>query len=479
VGIVVLVLAIGGGSYLWLYNKLGDTKTTDSGLITVVSETLPTGVDPPEGTDILVLGSDKRANSEEGVESRSDTVMLVHVDPRNDYLSILSLPRDLRVEVPGHGTQRLNYAYAAGGAELTVETVQLLTNVDIDASLQVDFAAFKDITDSLGGVYVDVDRRYYNDDAESDYELIKLSPGYQLLFGSDALDYVRFRHDANLDFGRMDRQQRFITAVREQALGWNLLTDLPGLIGALADNIDTTIGAKQLLSLAYWGIKLDGSRIRQISIVGDPIPIEGVWYVVAHDGAVEEAVDKLVTAPPAAGSEGSTASIESSSTSEATTTTTEDSAVFITDPTKIENAHLWKLLAASTPFPVMAPGYVPEGYQYIDRRPAEGETYQIEPGKTDKPGLKMVYRLTREGEETDQYMGIMETSWLDAPAASKGQEIEYNGVTFTIVGTNQRVDRIWWKQNDTLYWVSNTLSFYLSKKELLKVAESMIAIPKS
>ena len=115
----------------------------------------------------------------------------------------------------------------------------------------------------------------------------------------------------------------------------------------------------------------------------------------------------------------------------------------------------------------------------MDRRPAEGETYQIEPGKTDKPGLKMVYRLTRQGEATDQYMGIMETSWLDAPAASKGQEVDYNGVTFTIVGTNQRVDRIWWKQNDTLYWVSNTLSFYLSKKELLKVAESMIAIPKS
>ena len=89
----------------------------------------------------------------------------------------------------------------------------------------------------------------------------------------------------------------------------------------------------------------------------------------------------------------------------------------------------------------------------------------------------MVYQLTREGEETDQYLGIMETSWLDAPAAGPGQKVERNGIEYTIVGTNQRVDRIWWKVDDTLYWVSNTLSYYLSKKELLNVAESMIVIP--
>jgi len=92
----------------------------------------------------------------------------------------------------------------------------------------------------------------------------------------------------------------------------------------------------------------------------------------------------------------------------------------------------------------------------------------------------MVYRLTNSvGTVTDLYMGIMETSWVDAPAAGKGTEVKYNGTTFTIVGTNQKVERIWWKQSNTLYWVSNTLTFDLTKKQLLKVAESMIAIPKS
>jgi LCP family protein required for cell wall assembly len=481
IGVVVLILAIGGGSYLWLYNRLDAAGTTDSSLISAVSETLPGAVDPPDATDILVLGSDKRANNAEGVESRSDTIMLVHVDPDSNYLSILSLPRDLRVDIPGHGMGKLNAAYTLGGPTLTMQTVEQLTQVNIEQYLQIDFKAFQDITNALGGVYVDVDRRYYRNDADQKYEPIKLSPGYQLLNGGDALDYVRFRHDLNLDFGRMERQQRFLVAAREQISGWNLAVKLPGLINALVSNVETTIKPIPLQKLALWAIRLDGSRIRQISVIGDTPTIDGESFVVAADGAVEDAVSKLITPPVASGSTGSAVSAGGSTTSEAsTTTTTEDSSPFITDPTKIENAHLWSLLAASTSFPVMAPGYLPDGYQYVDRRPHDGETYNIVPGDSKKPGLKMVYQFTNSvGTVTDWYLGIMETSWLDAPAASKGAEVKYNGTTFTIVGTNQKVDRIWWKQNNTLYWVSNTLTFELSKKELLKVAESMIAIPKS
>lgn len=476
---MVLALAVVGGSYLWLYLKVGGTMTTDSSLIGAVEETFAGAIDPPTGMDILVLGADKRAGSEAGIESRSDTVILVHVDPDSKYLSILSLPRDLRVEVPGHGVNKLNYAYAAGGATLTTETVQQLTNIDVDAYVEIDFKAFQDLTDRLGGVYVDIDRRYYNDSAESDWELIRLSPGYQLLNGSDALDYVRFRHDSNYDFGRMERQQRFLVAAKEQVRGWDLLRRLPGLVDALCDNVETTIGAQDMLELAYWGIGLDGSRIRQVSIAGDIQTVDGVSYVIPAEGAVEEAVDKLMTAPDVGGS-GQTA--DSSGTSFATegstpTISVEDSTSLITDPDEIPNGRLWALLADVASFPLMAPGYLPQGYGYVDHRPQEGETYQIVPGDTDKAALKVVYQLTREGEALDQYMGIMETAWLDAPAASPGQEVEHNGIIYTIVGTNQRVDRIWWRQNDTLYWVSNTLSFYLSKKELLKVAQSMIEVP--
>ena len=472
---MVLLVAGAAGSYWWFYAQVDAAQTDDTQVTGAVeSSALTDAIGTPTGTDILILGSDNRtADAEE--ERRSDTVILVHADPDADYVSMISFPRDLRVEIPDHGIDKLNAAYAYGGPALTVKTVEWLTGVDIDEYLEVDFAAFADITDSLGGVYLDVDRRYFNDDSQ--WELIKLSPGYQLLDGASALDYVRFRHDLNYDFGRMDRQQRFITAMREQTMGWDLPLRLPGIVDALFDNVETTLGATEILKLASWGVRLDGSRIKQITLVGNPVTRDGVSYVIPPEGAIQEAVDKLMTAPAATGSEPDTAATNTSTTADAATETTEtDEAFFTSDPDKIENANMWQQYAASAPFVVRAPGYLPQGYAYVDRRPVDGGSYDIESGD-DKPGLKVVYRLTREGEEKDQYLGIMETSWLDAPAAGPGQVVERNGIEYTIVGTNQRVDRIWWKVDDTLYWVSNTLSYYLSKKELMKVAESMIVIP--
>jgi len=476
VGIVAAALAVGIGSYIWLYVVVNDSQITDSSFVSVIDSVPEDAIETPSGMNILLLGSDKRPTNS-GEESRSDTVILVHVDPDEDYLSMLSFPRDLRVEVPGHGIQKLNYAYAADGPSLTVQTVEALTKVDIQEYMEVDFHAFSDITDSLGGVYLDIDRRYYNDDPDSGWEFIKISPGYQLLDGADALDFVRFRHDLNYDFGRMDRQQRFIAALREQAMGWNLPLRLPGLVSALFDNISTTLSTNDIIRLAAWGVRLNGDRIRQVTLVGDIQTIEGVSYVILPDGALGEAVDKLLTPPDASDQTASSGDSTDPTSDVVTTTTVEDRTDFITDPEDIPNSRLWKHYAAASSFTVKAPGYLPSGYGYVDKMPAEPGTYDIAVGDGAEPGIKMVYRLTREGEPTDQYMGIMQTAWLDAPAAGEGQEVLRDGITYTFVGTDQRIDRIWWKEGDVLYWVSNTLSYYLSKKEMLKVAESMIVVP--
>lgn len=443
-----------------------------------VGTTLANPIGTPTGMDILVLGCDKRPQ-EEGVESRSDTIILVHADPDEDFLSVLSLPRDLRVEVPGHGTQKLNAAYTYGGWELAAETVEKLTNVDITEFVEVDFQAFRDIVDALGGVYIDVDRRYYNDNPE--YELIKLAPGYQLLDGEKALDYVRFRHDLNYDFGRMRRQQRFLTALREQAMGWNLVLDLPGIVDALFSHLATSLSANDMLKLAYWAVRLDGSHIRQVSVVGDIQTIDGVSYVIPPEGAVEEAVVKMMTPPHLDTSAERTTSTRVSSEQTGTSTVETslndfDTSQFVTDPEAVPNSRLWRLYAQAAPFAVRAPGYLPEGYGYVDRNPVDPGTYAIKVGDRTEKAIKVVYRLTRNGEPTDQYMGIMETTWLDAPAASKGKEVTYGGVKYTIVGTSQAIDHVWWIQDNVLYWVSNTLSYYLSAQELLKVAVSMIPV---
>lgn len=523
----------------------------------------------PSAMNILMLGSDHRETEEEE-HGRSDTIILVHVDPDADYLSVMSLPRDLRVEVPGYGLEKINSAFALGGPALTIKTVEQLTGVDINHYVEVDFEAFKDITDSLGGVYVDVDRRYYNDDPR--WELIKLAPGYQLLNGSDALDYVRFRHDLNMDFGRMERQQRFLTALREQAMGWDLPFKLPKLVGALFRNVNTDLGTNDILKLAYWGIRLAGDRIRQISVTGATDTIDGLSYVLADDEAIVDAVADFLTVPGAAGTSNTSVEREDRASVEQTTTTSAprvdlsgieldvlngngrageaaaaaewlqslgakivyvgnadsadleattvrypkveaDSARVVGEalgtglvsrtssveritvtlgqdftlpadfalppsPETIPNSSEWKALATMIPYRLQAPAYLPEGYTYADRMPPSGSTYDIEVDGGTMPALKMMYRLKEGGKNTDQYMGITETIWLDAPAASAGTEVRSDGVTFTIVGTNQRVDRIWWKSDGVLYWVSNTLSYLLSKDELLAVAQSMIEIPR-
>jgi len=478
-GLVVLLIALGGGFYLWLNGVITGSTTHDSTIISAINNGPPTTIipAPTSGMDILVLGSDIRTTQEE--TGRSDTIMLVHADIKQNFLSMLSIPRDLYVDVPGHGKQKINSAYAFGGGALTIQTVKELTGVNIKQYMEVDFNAFKDLTDAVGGVYVDVDARYYN--ADPKWELVNLSPGYQLLDGADALDYVRFRHDLNLDFGRMDRQQRFLNALREQAIGWNLPLKLPGYISALFKNVNTTLGTNDVIRLAAWGIKLGGDRIRQVSIVGDPQMVDGQSVVVASSATIRQAVEDFLT-PPAAATTAATTQTGTAATTTATTgSSTSSTAPVITDPALIANSNLWSLMASAAPFAVEAPGYLPEGYKYVSWDPAKGQSgsYGIKVGSGTQPAIKVVYQLTREGAATDQYLGIMETSWTSAPAASKGQEVQHNGLTFTIVGTSQKVDHIWWKKDGVLYWVSNTLSYYASKKELLKVAESMIAIPKT
>ncbi len=467
---MVALAAVAGGYYWWFASQVNVMTTT--------SQTVTTqpGIEPPDSMDILVLGCDKHPDNS-GEESRSDTVMLVHIDREQDYLSILSLPRDLYVDIPGHGMNKLNAAYSIGGWELTEATVERVTGMNIEKAVEIDFKAFSDLTDALGGVYVDIDRRYYNDDPSRGFEFIKISPGYQLLDGVNALDYVRFRHDNEADFGRMLRQQRFLNALRAQALGWNLVSEGDDVVSALMKNIWTTLSANDILRMAWWGVRLDGSQIRQVSLIGDITNRDGMSVVVATDEAIEEAVDKVL-APPSNGDSSTTASGAPGS-STATTSADLDRSDFTTDLDAIENSNLWKMYAGAAGFQLMAPGYLPNGYRYVDRNPAEPGTYDIldSHGGVKGAAVKMVYRLERDGEKTDQYLGIMETTWLGAPAASEGTTKQYNGTTYTIVGTTQRTDHVWWVNNGVLYWVSNTLSYYLSAKELLKVAESMMVVP--
>ena len=143
---------------------------------------------PDDPQSILVLGTDKRyGDRKAGKPVRSDTMMVVHLDPDSGSTAVMSLPRDLVVPIPGHGRGRINGAYAEGGAKLAVQTVNGL-GFDVSHVIGVDFGGFRRVVNRLGCVYVDVDRRYFNDNdppvaSTENYATIDLKPGYQRLCG--------------------------------------------------------------------------------------------------------------------------------------------------------------------------------------------------------------------------------------------------------------------------------------------------------
>jgi LCP family protein required for cell wall assembly len=227
----------------------------------------------------IVIGYDKRAG-ESGTGSRSDTVMLLRADPKKDTVTLLSFPRDLIVDIPGCTGHppwrgRINEAYAYCGPRGTLTTVKELTGVPINYMITVNFRAFRAIVDRLGGVYMDVDRRYFNDNAGlgpgQTYAEINLKPGYQHLTGRRALDFVRYRH-TDSDLYRVVRQQEFVKAFKQQvSSNWSVF-QLPGIVKTITENVEVAKGGKQALdsdeviSYARLAYELPAGNFQQVEL---------------------------------------------------------------------------------------------------------------------------------------------------------------------------------------------------------------------
>ena len=210
---------------------------------------------------VLVMGIDRRPG--EPFISRTDSMMLISVDSTEEKASVLSIPRDLYVVIPGHGRDRINTAFVYGstgnnpaaGAALALQTVEYNLGVHVDHYALLDFGAVIDSIDTLGGidVYVPFD---INDptfpDMNYGYDPLYIPAGLQHMNGELALKYARTRHMDN-DFGRAARQQQVLLAARDKALGLGLtglITRAPELYGSVEDSIRTDMGLDQLVSLA-------------------------------------------------------------------------------------------------------------------------------------------------------------------------------------------------------------------------------------
>jgi LCP family protein required for cell wall assembly len=242
-GLILVIVAVVG----WWAHSLVDAVGSISSDVKIaqgdLSKNLPTSSDPAVA---LVVGSDFRAS--EGADgSRSDTLMLVRIDPRTKYISLLSLPRDLHVEIPGHGVDKINAAYSYGGYKLALKTVENVTGVPVNYLVTVDFRGFRDLVNSFGGVYVPVDQRYYHSNAAGgdQYSEVNLQPGYQKLDGKDSLAFARYRH-TDSDFYRNARQQVFLHAFTQRAsgklhgIGFDQLSTFKSVAETIAHNVQVT-----------------------------------------------------------------------------------------------------------------------------------------------------------------------------------------------------------------------------------------------
>ncbi len=224
-------------------------------------------------TNILVMGIDRRPG--ESFISRTDSMMLVSIDPQSEQASILSIPRDLYAVIPGYGRDRINTAFVygsagdnpAGGAALAMNTVEYNLGVPVDHYVLVDFSAVTKGIDTLGGVDVyvpfDIDDPIYPD-MDYGYDPLFIPAGLQHLDGKTALKYARTRHVDN-DFGRAARQQQVLLAARNKALGLgitDLLARAPELYKRVQQGVRTDLSLEQLVQLSRAVANVDSENIR-------------------------------------------------------------------------------------------------------------------------------------------------------------------------------------------------------------------------
>lgn len=238
----------------------------------------------------ILLGYDVRTAIKPDDPGRTDTILMVRIYPEKNMASVLSLPRDMYVPIPGYGDDRINAAYTYGGIPLLVKTIREWTGVKIDHFVQIGFTSFIDLVNDLNGAYIPVDQRYYNDGSNG-YMAIDLKPGYQRLEGEDALEFVRFR-SADSDFYRASRQQIFIREVGRALREKNTsIQDYKNLIEIISKQTTSDMQSlPQLLNLANTLRKIPSENIVRSSMGGASNTIGGMSVVTPSEAEKEQAI---------------------------------------------------------------------------------------------------------------------------------------------------------------------------------------------
>nr|WP_183344717.1 LCP family protein [Conexibacter arvalis] len=485
--VVVIVLTAGATATAGLLEVQNFVDDLRAGGTIRGTERAITRADAGDPRTILLIGSDHRFG-DDGRNARSDTMMLVRIDPDAEATTVLSIPRDLRVSFRDrdggfHPDTKINETYTLGGEALTAEVISETFGIDINHIANVNFRGFREAIDAIGCVYVDVDRRYYHSNIGvpigQQYAEIDIMPGYQMMCGERALDYVRYRHEDN-DLVRGARQQDFLRQIRSQYDARDFIDDPHKLTKVIGRRMQTDKGLQSKEALIDLGtlIAFSASKpIQQVAI--RPLytrGVNGASYVEMAPGEVERVRQEFLNpaAAPKAPKPKRRGGRRGGGRRKQQAPSGNDGLFDMG-----ETGKQYALQLGFIRIPVYYPRWIPNPNGYMTPNGgAEGGyplRYRMKSG--DGP-MKAAYRfVVNVGGDAypGNYMGVQGLAWTDPPILKNpsSDSRTINGKKLDLYYDGTRLRLVAWRTPRAVYWISNTLEKRLTNDQMLRIAGSL------
>jgi polyisoprenyl-teichoic acid--peptidoglycan teichoic acid transferase len=484
---VLIVLLSGGATATLALNKLttfGEEIFPKTNQINV-----PASVVKPEYSGgpqtFLILGSDRRVGSKDALDRsdppHSDTILLVRFDPSQGQTSVLSIPRDLMVNITtktgqSYPKEKINAAYTIGnrlggtkgGMQLAAETIEheVFPGLTLNGIVDVSFSGFINVVDTLGCAYVNVDHHYYNP-LGTGYTAIDIQPGYQKLCYENALSYVRYRH-TDSDFVRVARQQDFLRDLREQISPGNELPQIDTVAKSVGRAISSTFHSSpaELIELAKLIAFSQGKPLRQVKFETSNVnfAFNGGSYVTTTPELAQATLDKFLNGheqlklpAPAPSSHNSHNHHHSHAAG------TSPAALNLFADRSAGDAEEVKA-ALGVPFPVL--------YPTLQTGEAEQQEVRAYALKDQQGNLHHAYVVVWQQNTLGGYYDFEGTDWLNPPLFAHARTDTINGRSYRIVDDGSHIHVVGWRSGHVLYWLTNTLLEELSNAQMLAIAGS-------
>ena len=488
IGGILIVLLSGGATATLALNKItGIAEEVFPGANVINA---PKGVVTPEYNGgpqtFLILGSDRRVGAKDIADRsdppHSDTILLVRFDPEHGQTSLLSIPRDLMVNIKAatgqfYPKEKINAAYTdgnklggtRGGMLLAAETIEkeVFPGLQLNSIVDVSFQGFIKVVDALGCAYVNVDHRYYNP-LGTGYTAIDLQPGYQKLCYENALSYVRYRH-TDSDFVRVARQQDFMRSLREQVSPGNELGQIDTVAKAVGHAIASTIhgSASTLIELAKLIAFSQSKPLRQVKFQSLDVNYQfnGQSFVTTTPALTRATLADFlhghgqpslpVSRPPAHSSSHGRHRSNASAGSTAH--------ALNLGPTRSGEGEAVKA-ALGVPFPVLYPS--------LQTGQAEQQTVRAYALSDQQGKLHHAYVVVWEQNTLGGYYDFEASDWLNPPLFAHARTQKVGGRTYRLVDDGSHIHVVGWRSGRVLYWLTNTLLEELSNAQMLAIAGS-------